>query len=606
MAEKCGFFNSNNGDRKYKADFFAEYFASFIANGVFPNPSTGCQVMSNGNMTVTLKLGKAWINGFYYNNDSDLVLPIDVADGVLKRIDRIVLQYSIIDRTIRAVVRKGTFASTPEAPVMQRNADYWELAIADILIANGAISVTQSAITDLRLNDSYCGIVHGLVNQADMTTIFNQYYTWFEETKASNLAEFQAWFDDLQYILSGDVAGNLYNLIEWHKEDKVYDADGAGVHGFRIVNREAQFYDTASGTWKVIRAGTDIKMGNVTGLSVTVNSGGTLTVKWSDPTNITVTNGTLAEWGGTQLRYKLGTYPSSEVDGTLLVDNKTRDQYKTTGFTHTGLTNGVPVYYMLFPYTRTEAVTVDAANRITATPQNLPVGQPLSAWTWDQINQVSVAGTAASYFSLGDAKSVTLSTGTVINLYILGFAHDDRVTGGKAGITFGAEALPDTKYSMNPTLTNNYGWDGSHLRGRLNGIYTINAGSVFTSGNTSFYSQLPEDLRTILKQVKKYTSGGSNSPAIKTSNDYLFILSEVEIFGTYAQSNVNGEGSKYPIFTSDYSRVKRYPDSTAGFWITRSFPSGRQSDFIGVDTNGYINTGFGATTNFGICFGLCV
>ena len=55
MAEKSGFFNSVNGDRRYKADFFAEYFASFIGNGIFPNPSTGIQVISNANMSVTLK-----------------------------------------------------------------------------------------------------------------------------------------------------------------------------------------------------------------------------------------------------------------------------------------------------------------------------------------------------------------------------------------------------------------------------------------------------------------------------------------------------------------------------------------------------------------------
>lgn len=590
MAEKCGFFNSNNGDRKYKADFFAEYFASFIANGVFPNPSTGCQVMSNGNMTVTLKLGKAWINGFYYNNDSDLVLPIDVADGVLKRIDRIVLQYSTIDRTIKAVVRKGAFASTPEAPVMQRNADYWELAIADILITNGAISVTQSAITDLRLNDSYCGIVHGLVNQADMTTIFNQYYTWFEETKASNLAEFQAWFDDLQYILSGDVAGNLYNLIEWHKEDKVYDADGAGVHGFRIVNREAQFYDAASGTWKVIRAGTDIKMGNVTGLSITVNSGGTLTVRWSDPVNILASGGTLAEWGGTQLRYKLGTYPSSVVDGTLLVDSKTRDQYKTTGFTHSGLTNGVPVYYMLFPYTRTEAVTVDAANRISGTPTTLPIGQPLSAWSWDQINEVSVAGTAASYFSLGDVKSITLTGLGTATMQIIGFNHDNKVSGGKAGITFALKYAMWNGKLMNPTPTNTGGWNNSGMR---------------TWCNSDLYNSFPSDLKANVKQVVKYTSNGAVSGNILTaSNDYVSMLSVAEVYDNISYYAIAGEGIKYAIFTNNASRGRGWD-----CWTRSPYKDG-SSEFclipVNVGDNGAI-TKYGANyASAAVCFTFCV
>ncbi|UYO62790.1 hypothetical protein LNN31_18795 [Acetobacterium wieringae] len=236
MAEKCGFFNSNNGDRKYKAEFFAEYFASFIANGVFPNPSTGCQVMANGDMTVTVKTGKAWINGFYYHNDSDLILPIDVADGVLKRIDRIVLQYSTIDRTIKAVVRKGAFGSAPEAPVMQRNADAYELAIADITVDNGVISISQAAINDLRLSETYCGISHCIVDHVETETLFLQYQKWYIETtedaetdlatfKSQFQAEFVAWFNTIKGILDTEMAGHLLLLIQQNAANIAINAD---------------------------------------------------------------------------------------------------------------------------------------------------------------------------------------------------------------------------------------------------------------------------------------------------------------------------------------------------------------------------------------------
>nr|DAQ05226.1 MAG TPA: hypothetical protein [Caudoviricetes sp.] len=33
--EKSSFFNSVSGDRKYKAEDWASYFASFIGNGVY-------------------------------------------------------------------------------------------------------------------------------------------------------------------------------------------------------------------------------------------------------------------------------------------------------------------------------------------------------------------------------------------------------------------------------------------------------------------------------------------------------------------------------------------------------------------------------------------
>jgi hypothetical protein len=224
MTIKSGMFNSVNGDRKYKAEDFAAYFATFIANGVFPNPSTGFQVIANGDMSVTLKPGKAWINGYYITNDADYNLTIDVADGVLNRIDRIVLQLNYLNREIQPLVKKGTFASSPVAPALQRDADAYEIALADVYIGKGVLSISQANITDLRLNNEVCGIVHGTVDQVDTTTIFNQYQDWFNQTKSSTeteLSRFEAnqeqqfndWFAAIQDILDGDVAGNLANRI---------------------------------------------------------------------------------------------------------------------------------------------------------------------------------------------------------------------------------------------------------------------------------------------------------------------------------------------------------------------------------------------------------
>ena len=219
MAEISGFHNSKNGDRRVKSDFFARFFGSLIGNGIFTNPSTGLQVMANGDMSVTVKAGKAWINGVFYENTADMILSLDVADGVLKRIDRVMLQYSTIERTIAAKVKKGTFASSPVAPMLQRDADVWELGIADILVNNGIVSISQANINDLRLNTSLCGIVHGLVDQVDTETIFNQYFAWFEETKQKGEADFNAFLTDLQNTLSGDVAGNLLNKINANTVD---------------------------------------------------------------------------------------------------------------------------------------------------------------------------------------------------------------------------------------------------------------------------------------------------------------------------------------------------------------------------------------------------
>ena len=223
--EKSSFFNSEvvNGqyDRLYLAEDFASYFASFIGNGVFPNPSTNLQVTAEGNsMKVIVAPGKAWINGYYYINDSNLNLTLNVADGVLKRIDRVVVRLDHTARTITTKIRQGAFASNPVAPTLQRDADAYEIAIADIAVANGAISILNSNITDLRLNKNVCGVVHGTVDQVDTTTIFNTYQKYLDEKMSSN--EFQAWLNGIKDKLdpNSDAAAQLLLLIQQLEKNK--------------------------------------------------------------------------------------------------------------------------------------------------------------------------------------------------------------------------------------------------------------------------------------------------------------------------------------------------------------------------------------------------
>jgi hypothetical protein len=235
MTMKSGIFDSVNGDRRYKSEDFAQYFATFIENGVFPNPSSGFQVIENGDMTVKLAAGQAWINGYYITNDDNYNLTIEVADGVLNRIDRVVLQLNYLNREITPIVKKGTFASSPVAPALQRDADAYEIALADVYIGAGVLNITQANITDTRLDTYLCGIVHGVVDQVDTTTIFNQYQSWYEtfstnkETEidswqtgqeqdfdtwqAQEQADFDVWFQTIKDTLSGDTAGNLQAQI---------------------------------------------------------------------------------------------------------------------------------------------------------------------------------------------------------------------------------------------------------------------------------------------------------------------------------------------------------------------------------------------------------
>ena len=212
MAENSGFFASVGGDRKYNMDFLARWIASIIGNGVYDGELA---VTADGSgMAVTLPAGRAWINGYHYRNDAPITLPIDNADGTLNRKDTIVLRWDVNVRSITAQVLKGTPASSPVAPTIVRSAEQYDLKVAEISIPAGTTAITQSLITDTRLDNDVCGIVTGVVQQVDTTTLYNQIQDDLTRFRTSNEADFNAWVQSIKGILGEDEAGNLLNLIQ--------------------------------------------------------------------------------------------------------------------------------------------------------------------------------------------------------------------------------------------------------------------------------------------------------------------------------------------------------------------------------------------------------
>lgn len=158
--------------------------------------------------------------------------------------------------------------------------------------------------------------------------------------------------------------------------------------------------------------------------------------------------------------------------------------------------------------------------------------EPLNVGTfadtsWEIIAEIAAAGEAQNYFNIGDEKTIELTTGEEITLVILGFNHDNLISGDKAGITIGMKNILDTFYPMNSSNTNVGGWDSSEMR---------------TNTMATLLSQLPNDLQRVIKSVnKKATSGGSSpsSPvtAIITSSDKLWLLALAEV---YSKASIEG------------------------------------------------------------------
>lgn len=157
--EKSSFFGSVSGDRKYSAADMAEHFAGVIGNGVFAAEGDGLLVEPLSGMNVVLKIGKAWINGYSYRNDSDMTVTLPVSHSSLKRIDYIVLRWSLLDRSITAQVKSSEFGMTPTFPALQRDGEVYEIAIARINVPAAASTITSGMITDTRYDSSLCGTV---------------------------------------------------------------------------------------------------------------------------------------------------------------------------------------------------------------------------------------------------------------------------------------------------------------------------------------------------------------------------------------------------------------------------------------------------------------
>lgn len=113
-----------------------------------------------------------------------------------------------------------------------------------------------------------------------------------------------------------------------------------------------------------------IKLEDVTGATSSV-SANTVSLMWSDPSDVIVSGVVLATWAGTKVVRKVGSAPSSISDGTVVLDNKVRNQYSSSGFVDTGLQYDTTYYYRFFPYSTDGAIT--DGRSLTATPTRIVI-----------------------------------------------------------------------------------------------------------------------------------------------------------------------------------------------------------------------------------------
>lgn len=212
--------------------------------------------------------------------------------------------------------------------------------------------------------------------------------------------------------------------------------------------------------------------------------------------------------------------------------------------------------------------------------------------TWAQIIKACQTNNVPDTWAVGNQKTMTIG-GTDYVIDIIGKNHDTYSSGGTAPLTFQMHDCYGTTYAMNSSNTNVGGWTSCAMR---------------TTHLPAILVLMQSEVQNGIREVNKLTSAGNKSTTINTTADKLFLLSEVEIFGSVTNSK-HGEGTQYDYYKAGNSRLKNV-NGSIGFWWGRSPSKNNTRAFCGVGYAGLGDTGgtsssSDASYKDGVAFAFC-
>lgn len=198
---ECGFFDSVDRDRLYKAEAMTRPYELLISNGVFATPSgtpsTYLQVYANEGMKIVVKPGRGIFKDKWLINSEDMVLTLEASEVTLTRIDSIIVKIDTSEavRTGTIEVKTGTPSSTPTAPVMERSEDIHEYRLADITVNPQVTAIQQLNIRDQR-GSADCPWITSLVQQPDTSTLLAEFQQRYDEYYVEQNDRFDTYYED--------------------------------------------------------------------------------------------------------------------------------------------------------------------------------------------------------------------------------------------------------------------------------------------------------------------------------------------------------------------------------------------------------------------------
>lgn len=206
---------------------------------------------------------------------------------------------------------------------------------------------------------------------------------------------------------------------------------------------------------------------------------------------------------------------------------------------------------------------------------------------WSEIIAACQSGNVPASWVVGNYKNMTIN-GKAYRIDIIGKNHDTYAAGGTAPLTFQMHDCYTETKQMNSSNTNSCGWQNSAMR---------------TTHLPAILNLMPAEVKAAIREVQKKTSAGNQSSSIQTTNDKLFLLSEIEIFGSTTYSYA-GEGTQYAYYQAGNSKVKNRNGSAYTWWERSPYSSNSTAFcFVGSGGNaGADNAGYSYGVAFGFCF----
>ena len=192
----------------------AELFHCTRTSGIWANDSFSLSLTGADN-NITIGKGLAWIKNDEFAGKvtamkSPEVVDMGIADSAYPRIDVIALQFNANNNATQIVVKKGTPATNPIRPAIVRTAAVYELYLASVYRPAAATAIMAGNVTDLRMDDTVCGLMADSVTKVDMELIRKQIEELIQDLKA----EIEAIEDTSGLMLVSEWAPDGYIPVE--------------------------------------------------------------------------------------------------------------------------------------------------------------------------------------------------------------------------------------------------------------------------------------------------------------------------------------------------------------------------------------------------------